>query len=386
MSQSSNKTMFSNNVLTWFNQHGRKNLPWQQDINPYRVWVSEIMLQQTQVKTVIPYFERFMESFPTVQDLAGAEQDAVLKHWSGLGYYARCRNMHKTARLVCDDFAGIFPNNLDEMQSLPGIGRSTAAAILSISSNQKEAILDGNVKRVLCRFYMVEGWTGKASVLKELWEIAEKLLPDSDSNTKTKTCFADYTQAMMDLGATLCTRSKPRCEECPLQEGCFAYKNGCQTDFPNKKPKKVLPEKETVMLILQNQQGEVFMAKRPPAGIWGSLWCFPQFENRKLTQSWLAHELNLKIDNTKELPLLTHTFSHFKLHITPLIISCETPLKVGVMEKDESIWYNITTEFEGGLAAPVQQLLNQLRASLDASAIKDKENKNGTNGKLHKVR
>jgi A/G-specific adenine glycosylase len=359
------ETSFSRKVLTWFDQHGRKNLPWQQDINPYRVWVSEIMLQQTQVKTVIPYFERFMESFPTVQDLAGAEQDAVLKHWSGLGYYARCRNMHKAAKLVCDKFSGIFPDNLEAMQSLPGIGRSTAAAILSISSNQKEAILDGNVKRVLCRFYMVEGWTGKASVLKELWEIAEKLLPDPNIKTNTITNinprFADYTQAMMDLGATLCTRSKPRCDQCPLVEDCFAYKNGCQTDFPNKKPKKALPEKETIMLILQNQHEEVFMAKRPPAGIWGSLWCFPQFENTQLAKDWLITELSLKIENAKELPLLTHTFSHFRLHITPLIIPCETPLKVSVMEKDESLWYNITTEFEGGLAAPVQQLLNQLK-------------------------
>lgn len=351
------KANFSDKVLRWFDHHGRKKLPWQRDISPYRVWVSEIMLQQTQVKTVIPYFERFMNSFPTVQALANAEQDEVLKHWSGLGYYARARNMHKAAKTVCDDFAGNFPNHIQEVETLSGIGRSTAAAILSISKNQKHAILDGNVKRVLCRAFTVDGWPGKSAVLKQLWEIADKLVPDQRN--------ADYTQAMMDLGATLCTRSKPRCHECPLSSECLALKQGNQTNYPTKKPKKTLPVKQTIMLIVQNTTDKnkqtVLMQKRPPVGIWGGLWCFPQFDDIESTSDWLESNFSHDIKEATELPIFKHVFSHFKLTIQPLIISCETPLNLGVMEKSDSVWYNITTEFNGGLAAPVQQLLNTLK-------------------------
>lgn len=341
---------FSKKVLTWFDQHGRKDLPWQHDINPYRVWVSEIMLQQTQVKTVIPYFEKFMQSFPDVQALASADQDAVLKHWSGLGYYARARNMHKAAKIVCDEFSGIFPNNLESMQSLSGIGRSTAAAILSISSNQKEAILDGNVKRVLSRVFAVEGWPGKSDVLKKLWALAEHTIPETRN--------ADYTQAIMDLGATLCTRSKPRCEDCPLKTDCLAFQQGNQADYPGKKPKKIMPEKQTIMLIIKNEKQEVFMQKRPPVGIWGGLWCFPQFEKMTLAEEWLSENYKFSLNQTDKLPKLKHTFSHFHLHIQPLIVTVKNPINKGVMEHEDSLWYNITTEFNGGLAAPVQTLLN----------------------------
>ena len=359
------KASFSDKVLRWFDQHGRKNLPWQQDISAYRVWVSEIMLQQTQVKTVIPYFERFMQSFPDVHALANAEQDTVLKHWSGLGYYARARNMHKAAKMIRDDFGGEFPNTLDEMVSLSGIGRSTAAAILSIACNQKEAILDGNVKRVLCRAYIVEGWPGKSAVLKQLWEIADALVPDSRN--------ADYTQAMMDLGATLCTRSKPQCVQCPLNDDCLAYKQGNQTEYPAKKPKKTLPTKQTTMLIIQDKSqsnvNAIYMEKRPPVGIWGGLWCFPQFESTIKAYDWLQKHYGIKPKQTEELNAIQHVFSHFRLQIKPLIITVETPLTIGVMENDDKLWYNITTEFHGGLAAPVQQLIQQL-----------KENSNGKNG------
>jgi len=349
---------FSIKVLAWFDQHGRKDLPWQHNINPYRVWVSEIMLQQTQVKTVIPYFEKFMLSFPNVQTLANANQDAVLKHWSGLGYYARARNMHKAAKMVCDEFSGIFPDDLESMQSLSGIGRSTAAAILSISSNQKEAILDGNVKRVLSRVFAVEGWPGKSDVLKKLWVIAEQTIPDTRN--------ADYTQAIMDLGATLCTRSKPRCNDCPLKADCLALQQGNQTDYPGKKPKKVMPKKETIMLIIKNHKHEVFMQKRPPTGIWGGLWCFPQFDKMKNAEEWLNTNYNTSLKQADSLPKLKHTFSHFHLHIQPLIITLKNPINInmnksGVMEHDDSLWYNITTEFNGGLAAPVQTLLNIVR-------------------------
>jgi len=237
----SNKQSFSDKVLVWFDSHGRKGLPWQRDINAYRVWVSEIMLQQTQVKTVIPYFERFMESFPTVKKLAEAEQDEVLKHWSGLGYYARARNMHAAAKMVRDDYNGVFPQDIESIQTLKGIGRSTGAAILSIANNQSEPILDGNVKRVLSRVFAVEGWSGKADVLKKLWLLAEDTTPRKRN--------ADYTQAIMDLGATLCTRNNPRCEDCPLQTDCIAKADGTQAEFPAKKPKKVIPEKQAVMII-----------------------------------------------------------------------------------------------------------------------------------------
>ena len=349
------KTSFSDKVLAWFDQYGRKDLPWQKDINPYRVWVSEIMLQQTQVKTVIPYYQRFMQSFPDVQTLAHAGEDEVLKHWSGLGYYARCRNMHKAAKLVCNEFSGEFPENLEEIQSLPGIGRSTAAAILSISHNQKQAILDGNVKRVLSRVYAIDGWSGKAAVLKKLWSVAEQTVP----NTRN----ADYTQAIMDLGATVCTRSKPHCNHCPLDKVCSAFKQGQQTKYPGKKPKKILPEKQAIMLIVKNSEQAVLMQKRPPAGIWGSLWCFPQFDNLTEANEWVHLHLNQNLteESSIDLPILSHTFSHFRLHIQPLIIHHKTPIKLGVMENDDSLWYNITTEFNGGLAAPVQTLLERIR-------------------------
>ena len=342
---------FSTSVLSWYDQYGRKNLPWQQHITPYRVWLSEIMLQQTQVKTVIPYFHAFTEQFPDVQALADAPEDRVLKLWSGLGYYARARNLHKAAKQVCRDFSGTFPDNMEEMQSLAGVGRSTAAAILSIAFEQSHAILDGNVKRVLTRYHALEGWTGKASVLKQLWLLAEQHLPASRHR--------DYTQAMMDLGATLCTRTKPRCNDCPLQEGCIAHSQGNMTDYPTPKKKKLIPKRHTIMLILQTPQQEVFMQKRPPTGIWGGLWCFPQFDTQQDLDDYLQTQ-QLSTLTSKMLTPFTHIFSHFRLHIQPLIIEVESPLIASVMEDKQSLWYNINTEFEGGLATPVQQLLNDL--------------------------
>ncbi len=343
---------FADKLLHWFDEHGRKDLPWQQDVNPYRVWVSEIMLQQTQVKTVIPYFQRFMESFPTVQSLADAEQDEVLKHWSGLGYYARARNMHAAAIMVRDDFKGKFPNDIESIQRLKGIGRSTGAAILSIASNLPEPILDGNVKRVLSRVFGVEGWAGKATVLKKLWALAEQTTPNNRN--------ADYTQAIMDLGATLCTRSKPRCDACPLQTDCIAYADNRQAELPAKKPKKVIPEKQVIMLIIKNESGDVFMQKRPPTGIWGGLWCFPQFETEDAAEMWHKAFFGEGKIEIERLDTLSHTFSHFKLHIKPLIIQLNTPINLGVMEKTDQLWYNIHTEFNGGLAAPVSTLLKNL--------------------------
>ena len=352
-----NNASFSKKILAWFDVHGRKGLPWQQDINAYRVWVSEIMLQQTQVKTVIPYFEKFMRSFPTVQSLADAEQDEVLKHWSGLGYYARARNMHAAAKMVRDDFNGVFPQDIESIQTLKGIGRSTGAAILSIANNQPEAILDGNVKRVLSRVFAVEGWSGKSDVLKKLWVLAEETTPRKRN--------ADYTQAIMDLGATLCTRSKPRCEECPLSTDCIACADGTQADFPSKKPKKIIPEKQVIMLIINNsisnEETNVMMLKRPPVGIWGGLWCFPQFDSEADANEWFNNYAGEDLSKATRMPIFSHTFSHFKLHIHPLKITLKHPINMSVMENHETLWYNITTEFDGGLAAPVTTLLNTLR-------------------------
>ncbi|GAA0419510.1 A/G-specific adenine glycosylase [Cocleimonas flava] len=349
---SKNKLSFADKLLHWFDDHGRKDLPWQQDISPYRVWVSEIMLQQTQVKTVIPYFQRFMESFPTVTALANSEQDEVLKHWSGLGYYARARNMHAAAIMVRDEFNGEFPRDIENIQHLKGIGRSTGAAILSIASNLPEPILDGNVKRVLSRVFAVEGWAGKSAVLKELWTLAEQTTP--------KTRNADYTQAIMDLGATLCTRSKPRCDDCPMKSDCIAFADSRQAELPAKKPKKIIPEKKTIMLIVKDEAGDVFMQKRPPTGIWGGLWCFPQFETQHEAENWTQEFLGEWSEKVQRHDVLSHTFSHFKLHIQPLIIQLKAPIKMSVMEKTDKLWYNVNTEFNGGLAAPVSTLLNTL--------------------------
>lgn len=346
-------TSFSEKILAWFDIHGRKGLPWQQNINPYRVWVSEIMLQQTQVKTVIPYFERFMQSFPDVQSLADADQDEVLKHWSGLGYYARARNMHAAAKMVRDDFNGEFPKDIESIQALKGIGRSTGAAILSIANNQPEPILDGNVKRVLSRVFAVEGWSGKAAVSKKLWLLAEDTTPKKRN--------ADYTQAIMDLGATLCARSKPRCEDCPLKDDCIANADGTQAEFPAKKPKKVIPEKHAIMLIIQNEAGDVMMLKRRPTGIWGGLWCFPQFDTQADANEWFDSYAGTSLAKATKATILSHTFSHFKLHIQPLIMTLSNPINNSVMENHETLWYNINTEFNGGLAAPVTILLNRLK-------------------------
>ncbi|RVU83292.1 adenine DNA glycosylase [Leucothrix sargassi] len=349
---------FAERVLTWFDQHGRKNLPWQHPITPYRVWISEIMLQQTQVATVIPYYEKFMSSFPDLYTLANAPEDEVLKHWSGLGYYARARNLHKAAKQIQDDFFGEFPDTLEEVTSLSGIGRSTAGAILSIAFKQRQAILDGNVKRVLARHNMVDGWYGKASTQKELWEIAEELLPVPQEPPR----YADYTQAMMDLGATVCTRSKPSCPSCPLTEDCQALLTDTVAQYPVPKPKKVTPERSAVALLVHNGSS-IYLEKRPPSGIWGGLWCFPQFDTIDDAKDWLAKRgyADHTIDTAQALENYKHVFSHFKLTLTPLLIPQQNEQSDAVRDTEEAVWYNINDEFDGGLATPVQDLLTTFK-------------------------
>jgi len=335
---------------------GRKNLPWQIDKTPYRVWISEIMLQQTQVITVIPYYEKFMQSFPDVITLADAEDDDVLKHWSGLGYYARARNLHKTAKIIRDDYAGKFPDELEKVMDLPGIGRSTAGAILSLALNQHHVILDGNVKRVLSRLYKIEGWAGQTKTLKQLWEVAEKHTPQER--------VADYNQAIMDLGATLCVRGKnSKCEQCPFVSACEAYKDQEVASYPMSKPKKIIPVKKTYMLLLCNKGQAVYVEKRPPVGIWGGLWSFPEHETLEGMRDWCADKLKVKIKNQQVWDEMRHTFSHFHLDITPVLIEASNPKNI-VMEENSAVWYKLGHQHDRGYAAPMMKLFKKLETEL----------------------
>lgn len=341
---------FAEKVLNWFDCNGRTHLPWQQNPTPYRVWISEIMLQQTQVTTVIPYYQRFMQSFPDLLSLANAPSDKVLKHWEGLGYYTRARNLHKAAQIIRDQYAGVFPTTLDQAEALPGIGRSTAGAILSLACDQAQAILDGNVKRVLARYHTVEGYPGQSAVQKQLWAYAEQHLPPARN--------AAYTQAMMDLGATLCTRNHPACLLCPIQTGCQAFKLGKPEAYPSPRPAKNLPEKQAIALMLRNAEGEIALEKRPPTGIWGGLWSFPEFPDEHTA---LASVTTQPVA-IATLPILTHGFSHFTLHLKPLLVDVQDLQAATnrIMDRDSWLWYKAGTEFSGGLSSAAQRLLKHL--------------------------
>ena len=349
MIKKKHKNSFAERVLAWFDEHGRKHLPWQQDVTPYKVWVSEIMLQQTQVATVIPYFNRFMASYPSVFELANASQDDVLHHWTGLGYYARARNLHKAAKILVENYEGIFPLALDEVVSLPGIGRSTAGAILSLSRDERYPILDGNVKRVLARYYAIDGWPGQKAVENALWDVAEK-------NTPQSRC-ANYTQVMMDLGAMVCTRSKPKCDECPLQRDCVAFAQGKQTDYPGKKPKKITPIRKTYMLIPMFGQ-QVFLEQRPQSGIWGGLYGFLEAQSAEEGISLLTQR-GIEVEEVQQLDEFRHTFSHFHLDITPLIAVVNSTPQKRVAE-NESRWFLLDEPIEVGLAAPTTKIIKTL--------------------------
>ncbi len=338
-------------VLHWFDQHGRHDLPWQRDTTAYRVWVSEIMLQQTQVKTVIPYFKRFTTTFPDVQTLANAPQDEVLHLWTGLGYYARARNLHRAAQQICTDLGGEFPTSVDDLCQLPGVGRSTAGAILSIAGGQRAVILDGNVKRVLCRYRAVDGWPGNAAIQKILWRIA-------GDHTPAQRC-ADYNQAMMDLGATVCTRGAPQCTVCPLERDCRARQLGRQSDFPEKKPRKTLPVKTTTFVMATAPDGNIWLQRRPPSGIWGGLWCFPQIDSVDQVHRWCNGQWGIDPDSITPWPTFRHTFSHYHLDIQPVrVVLAAVPGEV--MEGNDRLWYNSAQPPAIGLAAPVASLLKRL--------------------------
>lgn len=341
---------FASKVIEWHQHNGRHDLPWQLNATPYRVWVSEIMLQQTQVKTVIPYFERFMEKFPDVSNLAVAGLDDVLHLWSGLGYYARARNLHKAAGIIINDMDGKFPTGIESLMGLPGIGRSTAGAILSLVCNQRHAILDGNVKRVLTRYKGLEGWPGDKAVEKQLWELADKFTPKSN--------VATYTQAIMDLGAGTCRRIKPDCKKCPVSNGCYAYKHDMQSVLPTRRKKRTLPVRETIFTIIRNDEGKVLLQRRPPAGIWGGLWSFPECPDENIS-GWFKKEFGSSIGTINEHPPIRHTFSHFHLDIRPVQAEIKSR-GLAVRDENELCWYEPGQARALGLAAPVLRLLQEL--------------------------
>jgi A/G-specific adenine glycosylase len=354
---------FQQNILAWFDQYGRKDLPWQQGLTttrdsisideigresmqtPYRVWLSETMLQQTQVATVIPYFNTFIAKFPDIKSLANAPVDEVLHLWSGLGYYARARNLHKTAQLIVE--RNHFPDTLDELIKMPGIGLSTAGAILSIAFNKSQPILDGNVKRVLSRFKAISGWPGNSAINKELWAISARLTPLDR--------VADYTQAIMDLGATVCTRSKPACQDCPLNARCLARLAGNVSAYPTPKPAKTLPIKQLTLLLLSDADNRVLLEKRPPTGIWGGLWSLPEFDSITAAHDWCLIK-NIQITAQQTLATRRHTFSHYHLDYTPLLVQADNPINF-VMEANQTVWYKVGQLKKLGLAAPIKQLL-----------------------------
>lgn len=342
-------TDFAERLLGWFDTNGRKDLPWQHPRDAYRIWVSEIMLQQTQVQTVIPYFERFMKRFPDVAALANAAQDEVLQHWSGLGYYARARNLRKAAKVIRDEHGGTFPDAFEAVTALPGIGRSTAGAILALAFDQRHPILDGNVKRVLARHEAVEGWPGKTAVAKKLWDIADKNTPGND--------VAAYTQAIMDLGATLCTRSRPACERCPVAEDCAATLADAVTMYPGSKPRKVKPLRTTVMLVACHN-GHVYLERRPEAGIWGGLWSFPEIEGQ--AADWCEDRFGSHVTRIEPWQVLRHSFSHYDLDIQPIAVRVDAPLSK-VADNDGAIWHQLDKDLRGGIAAPVNKLLEKLK-------------------------
>ena len=344
---------FAHRLIRWHQIHGRHDLPWQNTRDPYRIWVSEIMLQQTQVAAVIPYFQRFMARFPDIASLAAAPIDSVLEHWSGLGYYARARNLHAAAQLIVAQ--GKFPQAVADIAALPGIGRSTAAAIGAFAFGVRGAILDGNVKRVLARCFGIAGYPGEAAVQNRLWALAESLLP--------ATAIEIYTQALMDLGATLCTRSRPRCGTCPMQAQCVAHLTQRTAELPTAKAKGVLPQRETVMLILQlgGQQGgqhgaEVLLEKRPSSGIWGGLWSFPEIERAAILQTQLIQRFGVQARRVMPLAPLAHSFTHYRLSILPLWVETSAPSQT----KPGQIWLALEEARGAAIPTPVRKLLDRL--------------------------
>lgn len=339
-------------LLTWFDSAGRKDLPWQQNPTPYRVWVSEIMLQQTQVATVIPFYERFMARFPDVHALAAAPIDEVLHLWTGLGYYARARNLHRTASIIVTEHNGHFPPTLEAMQALPGVGRSTAGAILALSQGARYPILDGNVKRVLARYFGVSGYPGDKKVEEQLWALADACTPSER--------VGHYTQAIMDLGAMICVRSRPLCVACPLRASCVAHLEGRQSSLPTPRPKKERPARAAYALILMRSDGAVWLEQRPARGIWGGLWTFPQFDTSEDAREYIAR-VAVSSAEPKCLPPYSHAFTHFDLTLHPIHVTDVEP--VSEVSEGRGVWYDPAAPAKIGLAKPVLDLMQLTRPS-----------------------
>ncbi|HEU0219200.1 MAG TPA: A/G-specific adenine glycosylase [Gallionella sp.] len=414
---------FAVRLIRWQRTHGRHDLPWQgadgmtrcaqasgagvpsprllpqtagsasnvSEADAYHVWLSEVMLQQTQVATVIPYYRRFVASFPNIASLAAASEEQVLTHWSGLGYYARGRNLHKAAQFIVERFNGEFPRKIEDILELPGIGRSTAAAICALAFHERRAILDGNVKRVLARYCGIAGWAGDKKIEERLWQHAENLLPPpcrgrvgegveimptstpilafplkggrdvsaANEQTGINNDIATYTQALMDLGATVCTRSKPECGECPVQAGCIAFNTGRVNELPTPRPRKAVPERHAVFLLLM-RDNDILLEKRPGSGIWGGLWCPPQFDDEAAAKDWFLRS-GMTASEGERLEAFTHTFTHFRLHITPLKIRLShKPLRAA---QPGSVWLDVEEALRAAIPTPVRKVLENLGRS-----------------------
>ncbi len=337
---------FSDALLSWFDQHGRHDLPWQVADDPYKVWVSEIMLQQTQVKTVLQYFDRFFERFPTVQDLGTASWDDVAPYWAGLGYYARARNLHKAAAIVAQH--GKFPTNLEEWIALPGIGRSTAGALMSLGLRQYGVIMDGNVKRVLSRFFAIEDDLSKPIHEKAMWQLAEQLCPTIRNH--------DYTQAIMDLGATICTPKKPLCLYCPMQEHCQAHKQGLETELPYKKPKKPVPVKSANVLLIKNAKQWLWQ-QRPNSGLWGGLWCLPIIENEHKFQQICQ---DLKLISKQKTVKISHSFTHFTWILTAHIFEIDHDQQEYLLAELGGDWLSPQKATQMGIPTAMKKLISAI--------------------------
>lgn len=336
---------FSRRLLTWFNAHGRHDLPWQHPRTAYRAWIAEVMLQQTQVATAIPYFLRFVEKFASLRALAAAPLDDVLALWSGLGYYSRARNLHRAAQICVERHRGTLPRDFDALAAFPGIGRSTAGAILAQAHGLRFAILDGNVKRVLARHHGVRGWPDATATQKKLWALAESHTPHER--------VADYTQAIMDLGATVCTRAKPRCTDCPLKRSCVAYREGTTAQLPERKPARALPTRKTIMLLLRDRAGRILLERRPPTGVWAQLWSLPEADNLDSARRHVGANVDLRA-----LASFTHTFSHYRLDVAPMTAILTAPR--GITDAPDRRWLHPREAAALGLPAPVRELIANL--------------------------
>ncbi|MGH8704074.1 MAG: A/G-specific adenine glycosylase [Burkholderiales bacterium] len=352
---------FARSLIVWQRKHGRSGLPWQGTRDPYRIWLAEVMLQQTQVDAVIPFYERFVARFPDVNALARASQEEVLRLWSGLGYYARARNLHAAARIVAREYSGRFPAAPRALEALPGVGRSSAAAIAAFAFDRRAAILDGNVRRVLARCFGIAGYPGERAVERRLWSLAESLLP--------RRSIAAYTQALMDLGATVCLRARPRCADCPVSAQCVALGEGRVAQLPQPRPRKIVPLRRSTWLLLLSA-GCVLLERRPPAGVWGGLWTFPELPRGSAdpgdARAYCRRELGCEVAAMRRLPPLEHAFTHFRLRARP--IRCSVRAVAPRAAAPGRIWLELENAAHAAVPVPVRKLIQDLIPSSPAGA------------------